>query len=193
MSYHFDDFYLQKPRRSGVAVGVSLSISAIRSKSNAKRKDKTKDNRDDTDDAEFEDGDGHLSFEKSVIGKLNRTEVDGQHARKMFEQILSYHDRHERTQKIFADIEESTPSPSERQSNNSEVTFPSELPYSVDDGKSFFDALLIPGDRTKKNLFALKLVDKVFSREEFLEIDPTKIKQQLLEHPSYAFIKDLFY
>ncbi|CAF3810879.1 unnamed protein product, partial [Rotaria socialis] len=123
----------------------SLSISAKKSKSNAK----TKDNRNDTDGGEFEDDDSHLSFEKIVMGKLNRTE-------------------------IFVDTDESTTSPSESQSNNNEVTFPSELLYSIDDGKSFFGALLIPGDRTKKNLFALKLVDKVFSKEELLEIDPTK-------------------
>ncbi len=64
-------------------------------------------------------------------------------------------------------------------------------PYSIDDGKTFFDALLISGDRTKKNLFALKLVDKIFSRDELLEIDPLTQKQELCVHPGYLFIKGL--
>ena len=63
--------------------------------------------------------------------------------------------------------------------------------YSTDDGKTVLNALLIPADRTKKNLFALKLIDKLFSREELIELDPSTKKQELLEHPGYLFIKGL--
>ncbi|CAF0874767.1 unnamed protein product [Rotaria sordida] len=76
--------------------------------------------------------------------------------------------------KIYVDIEETVSPIDECRSNNNEMAFSSELLYSIDDGNTFFDALLIRGERTKKNLFALKLVDKIFSGEELLELDPIK-------------------
>ncbi|CAF4886176.1 unnamed protein product, partial [Rotaria socialis] len=139
----------------------SLSISAKKSKSNAK----TKDNRNDTDGGEFEDDDSHLSFEKIVM------EDNFGKSKKIKKALLK--------NKIFVDTDESTTSPSESQSNNNEVTFPSELLYSIDDGKSFFGALLIPGDRTKKNLFALKLVDKLCIHKEAVRYKFKLTTQQL--------------
>ena len=35
------------------------------------------------------------------MAKLKRGEIDGQHSRQMFEQILSLHHRHEATQKVI--------------------------------------------------------------------------------------------
>ncbi|CAF3989494.1 unnamed protein product [Rotaria sp. Silwood1] len=71
------------------------------------------------------------------------------------------------TSSIYVDIEDTVLPVDERRSNNNEMAFPSELLYSTDDGNTFIDALIIPGERTKKNLFALKLVDKIFSEKNF--------------------------
>jgi hypothetical protein len=35
------------------------------------------------------------------MAKLKRGEIDGQHTRQMFEQILSLHERHEKTQTVI--------------------------------------------------------------------------------------------
>ncbi|CAF3867587.1 unnamed protein product [Rotaria sordida] len=91
---------------------------------------------------------------------------------------------------IYVDIDDSGLPTDDSQISNMENTFPSELVYSTDDGKTYFNVLLITGDRTKKNLYALKLVDQLFTREELLELDPITKKQELIEHKSYAFIKE---
>lgn len=63
--------------------------------------------------------------------------------------------------------------------------------YSIDGGKTTFNALLFHGDPTKKTLFALKLVDELFCEDELIELNPVTKKDELLSHPSYLFIKGL--
>ena len=72
-----------------------IQVPTKRSKTNIKEKDFLVDTG--------EDDEGSSSFQKNVLDKLKRGEIDGQHSRQMFEQILSLHERHEATQKVILD------------------------------------------------------------------------------------------
>ncbi|CAF0954110.1 unnamed protein product [Adineta steineri] len=177
-----------------------VSVSSKRSKTNINNKEVLVDSENDNHKLSS-------SFQKNVMEKLKRGEVDGQYNRQMFEQLLAQHQRHEATQKailenqkkikkallkskIYVDIQDDVSQTQDSSLDENENSFPSELPYSTDDGKTINNALLIPGDRSKKNLYALKLVDKLFTRDELIELDPLTKKNALVEHQSYLFIKE---
>ncbi|UJR24161.1 hypothetical protein I4U23_027127 [Adineta vaga] len=86
---------------------------------------------------------------------------------------------------------QSTPSPEDSDGDTNELNLPT--PYSTDGGETTFDALRIHGDPTKKNLFALKLVDKLFSEDELLELDPVTKKNKLLSHRIDGYYKMQLY
>ncbi|UJR38649.1 hypothetical protein I4U23_031315 [Adineta vaga] len=189
-------------KRAFKGVSSGVSISTKRCKKN------NKENVDVESDDDEKHGDEYSSsFQKKVLIKLKQGEIDGQYNRRMFEQLLTQHQRHEATQKlilenqkkikkvllknkIYVDIEEEINPMEGARTDDDGNLYPSELPYSTDGGETNFDALHIHGDPMKKNLFALKLVDELFSEDELLELDPLTKKNELLSHPSYLFIKE---
>ena len=62
-----------------------------RNKENIARRDTNSDGEDEC----------LATFQANVLNKLKRGENDGQHTRRVLEQILAFHGRHEKTQKVI--------------------------------------------------------------------------------------------